>query len=199
MGKNAEGVEKQLDLFCSNDALCVDGIKKAIREKVTECLNRACRNYGISQYRPDIDFSLKGAVAGQCRVTYCKETKKIVNARLRFNLPVAIENQDHFLSQTVPHEVAHLVVFLKMWRKREVPHGREWQKIMEMCFGLQADRCHSYNIKGHVKRWPRPFIYRCGCRDFSLTTLMHNRIQGGSRRACPMCNKELIFIRKGSI
>lgn len=186
--------EKQLELAFEKRPLGEKYLIEAIRQKVVESINRARSHYGIFVPPPELDFALKGSKAGQFRWLHSHQAQKLRRPFLRFNLAMAMENQDDFLKQVVPHEVAHLITVAQWGKVR--PHGREWQKVMQECFGLQPDRCHSYNVRGHVKRWPRHYIYACSCREFAMTTMMHNRLQKGQRRRCRKCKGELVFVRK---
>jgi SprT protein len=68
--------------------------------------------------------------------------------RIDYNWGLAQENFEHFVSQTVPHEVAHLIAneFFKEFWPDGVSHSDLWKFVM-MKFGKSPDRCHSYNVE----------------------------------------------------
>jgi len=157
--------------------------------RLAEDRARAC--YGIKLPAATIDFSLRGRCAGQA----CVERSGATG--LRINLLLLPENRDDFLSNTIPHEVAHLVVNWQLRKKRHRarPHGPEWQSVMKNCFGLEPRRCHSYPTTP-ARVVPRPFLYSCSCREHLLTSLMHNRISRSYQALCKACRTPLTFVVK---
>jgi SprT protein len=154
---------------------------------------RARNFYGINLPEASIDFSLRGRCAGQARVDHEDRTS------LRINQQLLRENLDDFLNQTIPHEVAHLVVNWQFRKKRKKlrPHGQEWQTVMRNCFDLEPKRCHSYQTTP-ARVVPRPFLYSCSCREHHLTNIMHNRLSRSYQALCKTCNTKITFIRTQS-
>ena len=115
-------------------------ILKRAEEAVRQAEAKARRYYDLRLPEATIDFSLRGRCAGQARVDGKGETQ------LRLNYQLLAENLEVFVKQTIPHEVAHLVVnwHRRKKRRRPRPHGPEWQRVMTDCFGLAPDRCHAY-------------------------------------------------------
>jgi len=136
-----------------------------------------------------IDFSLRGRCAGQARV------ERNAKTFLRINLKLLTENFEDFLEQTIPHEVAHLVVNWQARKKRQRPrpHGPEWQLVMQDCYGLQSVRCHAYQTTS-ARIVPRNFLYRCDCREHHLTSIMHNRMSHRYKALCKSCKTPLKFV-----
>lgn len=125
---------------------------------------------------PDVSLKLRGECAG--RAGY---------STIRYNPMIASANLEEFLKRTVPHEVAHVV---DQRLHGSSSHGPRWKKIMGD-FGVSATRCHSYS-KGVVKtRELKRFTYRCECRTYSLTSILHNRMRRGQRRYCTSCKHDL--------
>ncbi len=149
--------------------------------------------YGINLPEALIDFSLRGRCAGQARVDCNGKTT------LRINQQLLEENLDDFLTNTIPHEVAHLVVNWKARKKcqRPRPHGSEWQAVMQDCFELEAQRCHAYRTYP-ARIVARPFVYHCGCREHNLTNIMHKRLSRSYQALCKDCKKPLRFISRQS-
>lgn len=94
---------------------------------------------------------------------------------LRFNLEVI--NQDAFMANTVPHEVAHLIVFalIKAGRSRDRGHGRDFKRVCQMLGGTGA-RCHNMTItKARIHREFK-YVLPSG-RIVMIKTCLHRKIQ----------------------
>ncbi|MCQ4347938.1 SprT family zinc-dependent metalloprotease [Pseudomonas stutzeri] len=131
--------------------------------------------------RPEVSLRLRGLKAGVAHLT---------ENRLRFNAQLYRENREHFLLQTVAHEVAHLVAH-QLFGAGIRPHGSEWQRIMTQVYGLPAERCHSYE----VERRQRHYLYRCSCPDgeYPFTAQRHALVLRGRRYLCRRCRETLVF------
>ncbi len=130
-----------------------------------------------------MSFRLRGQKAG---VAHLDENL------LRFNPQLYRENHEHFLQQTVAHEVAHLIAH-QMFGPRIRPHGEEWQLIMRGIYGLPPDRCHTYEIK---RRRSTRYLYRCHCgegNEFPFSSQRHNLVAQGRRYYCRRCRATLVF------
>ena len=114
--------------------------------------------------------------------------------RVSFNTTLLRENVASMLTETVAHEVAHLVVAhaFKQARKRPRPHGREWQYVMRTLFGVEPARTHCYDMSNCNVRRQRRWIYRCDCREHAITTVLHKKIASGrSTYRCACCKGQL--------
>ncbi|SEI91664.1 SprT protein [Pseudomonas linyingensis] len=149
--------------------------------RVEACYQQAEAFFDCRFLRPQISLRLRGLKAGVAHLT---------ENRLRFNAQLYRENREHFLRQTVAHEVAHLVAHQRFGAGIR-PHGREWQQIMLKVYGLPAERCHSYE----VKRRQRPYLYRCQCPDgeFPFTPQRHALVLRGRSYLCRRCRATLVF------
>ncbi|MBH9305962.1 SprT family zinc-dependent metalloprotease [Pseudomonas aeruginosa] len=133
--------------------------------------------------RPTVSFRLRGQKAG---VAHLDENL------LRFNPQLYRENREHFLEQTVAHEVAHLIAH-QLFGPRIRPHGEEWQLIMRGIYGLPPDRCHTYAVK---RRATTRYLYRCHCpehNDFPFSPQRHPLVAKGRRYYCRRCKATLVF------
>lgn len=135
-----------------------------------------------------IDFSLKGACAGQA------VTRRFMGTpvKLRFNLAIAERHPEEFLKRTCPHEVAHLLQYKK--NPNAKPHGREWDFFCRLLTGSTMPRCHTYDVTGikrtrNVKR----FQYVCNCenRTHKVSTTIHKRIEAGRIYTCKSCGSDI--------
>lgn len=166
--------------------LSSDELKQKALAAVRRAEERARQFYAIRLPSAALDFSLRGRCAGQARV------EKMGATLLRINLQLLAENLDDYLSQTIAHEVAHLVVYWTARKKRlqPRPHGTEWRSVMRECFGLEPKRCHSYRTSP-ARVVPRPFLYTCSCREHRLTSIMHNKIGRNCQALCKACRTPL--------
>ena len=132
--------------------------------------------------RPEVSFKLRGQKAGVAHLT---------ENLLRFNPKLYAENREHFLKQTVAHEVAHLVAH-QLFGERIAPHGEEWQLIMRGVYELPPNRCHTYAIK---RRSATRYIYRCPCpdSDFAFSAQRHALVKQGRGYLCRRCRNTLVF------
>jgi len=153
-------------------------------ERLTiELCDLAARHFDAELAMPNVRFDLRGTSAGQMRVTDGGDCLIRYNARLLERYPRT------FLSQTVPHETAHLVAF-GLFGPQVPPHGCEWRAIMVL-FGASPERCHSYRVDGLQVRHLRRYDYRCACRTHQLTSIRHNRIRAGQVYRCRQCGQPL--------
>lgn len=140
---------------------------------------------------PDVSvlYDLKGRSAGQFRVR-----KRL--CEIRYNPTLFGLYFDDNLSNTVPHEVAHYLVYLLYPRRRTgyrrvKPHGLEWRELMAK-LGADASVCHNYDLGLIAQRKERQFSYNCDCKQHQISCRRHNKIQSGmARYSCRYCKVEL--------
>lgn len=155
-----------------------------LRSEVLKCYAQAESWYLKSFARPEVLLNLRGRSAG---------VAELQKNRLRFNAVLLAENTSAFLSEVVPHEVAHLLVW-KLHGRGVRPHGYEWQQVMLQVFGLEPERTHRFDTSRSARQG---YVYTCGCRDreHALTIRRHNRILKGQRYICLQCKTHLSFLR----
>lgn len=153
-----------------------------LHARVEACFVQAETFFERRFERPQVSFRLRGQKAGVAHLG---------QNLLRFNPHLYQENREHFLRQTVAHEVAHLIAH-QLFGSGIRPHGREWQSIMQGLYGLPADRCHSYEI---ARRPVNRFIYLCQCaeREFPFSAQRHALVRKGRRYFCRSCRATLRF------
>lgn len=115
---------------------CIDNVKYYVEMLKTKA--------GIYMPMPVIKFDLRGTTAG--RAWYPKHV-------IQFNLILLDENPEHFVTQVVGHEVAHLAAFVKHGSGIK-PHGSEWARVM-WALSLPARRCHNYDVATVTGRRPK--------------------------------------------
>lgn len=168
---------------------CDRDILRQAKTAVRNAEKHARLFYGIKLPDAVVDFSLRGRCAGQAKINRSGETS------LRINQQLLKENFEDFMINTIPHEVAHLVVNWQSRnnRQRPRPHGPEWQAVMQDCFNLEPRRCHDYQTSP-ARIVPRAFLYSCSCREHHLTSIMHNKISRSYQALCKVCRTPLKFV-----
>lgn len=152
-----------------------------ILHRLEQCYLLAEQHFARPFERPRVSLNLRGQKAG---IAYLQRNL------LRFNEQLYRENQQDFLQQTVPHEVAHLLA-QALYGDRIRPHGREWQGLMTGLFGLPAHRCHDYAVP---QRRSTRYLYRCSCPEsMPFTPQRHALVRRGRRYACRRCGHPLHF------
>jgi SprT protein len=172
---------------------------------VAECFAIASERFNRPFETPTIRFAKRGTTAG---------TASSKKWELNFNEILLNENVEHFVKQTVAHEVAHLIdhaVFdshaVKFCsftgkRKKRQSHGANWKRVMYV-LGVPADRCHTYDVaNSKIKRRPSAtFDYKCtGCgKVVSMGKIRHGKMQSGtasySHNGCR--GAKLVYTKQG--
>lgn len=149
-------------------------VMRALREKLQQANQRLARNYP----EPKLIYQQRGTAAG---------TAWLESWEIRLNPVLLQENQQAFIEEVVPHELAHLLV----WRHfgRVPPHGKEWKWMMETILEVPARRTHQFEVAS-VRG--KAFPYRCRCQQHHLTVRRHNRVlRGETEYRCVHCGDRL--------
>lgn len=149
-------------------------VMRSLREKLQLANQRLDRNYP----EPALLYQQRGTAAG---------TAWLQSWEIRLNPVLLLENQQAFINEVVPHELAHLLV----WKHfgQVAPHGKEWKWMMESVLDVPARRTHQFEIASVRSR---TFPYRCRCQQHQLTVRRHNRIlRGESEYRCVSCGERL--------
>lgn len=133
-------------------------LKAKVEAKIQECFKIASEKYGTAFEMPEVRYDIKSHTGGLAYYT---------RWLLRFNLILLVENEEHYVENVVPHEVAHLVNHRvnvpAPGKKRLMPHGKEWNNVMG-ALGAPAAVYHKYDCssieKGSRKRSRRSEINR---------------------------------------
>ncbi len=164
-------------------SLELNALMHRAQQQTRQLLRQAAEHYGMPTPRVEIRFDLRGHAAGQARLP--ARGRPLI----RYNPRLLQENGEHFLRRTVPHESAHIIAF-RLHGRRIRPHGVEWKAVMEL-FGADSRRCHDFDVSTVPGRRYTRHPYRCGCREHSLTSIRHNRIQAGQVYLCRSCGEQL--------
>ncbi len=130
-------------------------------------------------------FNLKGQASGMF-VAHGEQTL------IRYNPYIFAKHFDYSIANTVPHEVAHYIMYCLHGPKGVRPHGREWKDLM-LKFGAIPSRTNSLDLSGIPLRRSRRHSYACSCMDHQITSRRHNLIRSGKARYfCRCCKGELV-------
>lgn len=164
-----------------------ENVRQAIENRFNECYKIA-ESKGVTLNPIRIDWSLRGAVAGQFRFRFFGRDKCF-----RVNLALAKDNLEDYLRQTVPHEFCHYLTFAKLGIN--VQHSHAWKRAMIHYFGLEPRRCHDYDVS-QVQRKVQRYEYNCKCRKIIIGAVRHHRLRmNPTRYTCRACGSYLTFVK----
>jgi len=169
-------------------------VQDLIRGATIEAFRKALTFYELGRVNPpEIDFSLKGRSAGQAAWRVDKGPGSVITKlKLRFNLEAYALDPEDMIRDTIPHEVAHLVVALRHGRRAK-PHGPEWESVMRGCFGIAPKRTHRLQLTP-ARKVARSYIYSCDCQEHPFTSIRHNRILKERKKyRCVACKGSLVY------
>lgn len=135
---------------------------------------------------PLVSYRQRGTIAG---------TAWLDQWEIRLNPVLLQANQQAFIDEVIPHELAHLLVFRQFGRV--APHGQEWRWMMAEVLHTEPRRTHNFDL-AQVR--PVTFSYGCRCQQHALTVRRHNRIQRGEAQyRCRHCGEQLVFLSGQSL
>lgn len=115
-----------------------------VLQKTKQILAQAQDLYGLDLSHVGIRFDLRGRAAGQA----CRRGSQYY---IRYNRDMLTrEAFDHVYNNTIPHEIAHIVCFMKPSLGSN--HDRGWANVCRQ-LGGNSERCHSEEVvygKGHT-------------------------------------------------
>jgi len=171
--------------------------KNKVDTAIQDCLYMAEKMFSKGFIYPEVRYDLVGRAAGQA--VYDRFSNKSPHV-IRVNPILLNENESYIVNQTVPHEMAHVVVH-QFYEARGIQvrgHGNEWKRVMRY-FGLQPDRCHSLDtttvraIKGGSE-----YHFNCGCvgKVYKLSKNKYTRYANGMSYRCRLCNCKIVFDKR---
>ena len=173
--------------------------KTLVMNRIDECFAMAEQRYNQTFRKPNVRFDKRGTTAG---------TANYVKWELNFNMVLLNENVEHFVHQTVAHEVAHLVdhqVNGSLTRRfdsrgrrvKRQPHGPNWKRVM-IALGVSPDRCHEMDTTNArvTRRKTETFDYHCsGCnKTLPMGKIRHNKQQSGKASYSHCRGHKLTFV-----
>ena len=106
------------------------------RKEVRKCLELANAKYNLFELMKDqcidqdisVNFYTAGTSAGWASHFY--QGDKIKRLMLRFNSVFIEDDYDYMVNDTIPHEVAHAIVYQLIGKNISVPsHGKVWKSV----------------------------------------------------------------------
>lgn len=158
-------------------------VPAALQQAVIHSLRthlRQANHYLAKNYpEPEITYQQRGTQAG---------TAWLERGQIRLNAILLLENQQAFIDEVIPHELAHLLVWQHFGRV--APHGKEWCWMMEQVLNITAHRTHGFSV---ASVQGKTFAYHCGCQRHQLSLRRHNRIlRQQAEYRCKHCQQRLI-------
>lgn len=129
-------------------------LERIVNERVDFYVERVRMIWpNINYQRPTVRYDLRGTTAG-----YAYYATNIV----KFNPILLHENTDDFKTDTIPHEIAHVVSF-KLYGLAGKGHGPNWKHVMRR-LGVTPTRCHSLDVtNSKVRHVSKTAIYCTSC------------------------------------
>jgi len=136
----------------------------------------------------DVEFNLKGQASG----AFCVNGSDTI---IRYNPFIFSKHYAYCFANTIPHEVAHYVIYCIYGLRGARPHGAEWKEVMQQ-FGVEPRRTNALDLTGVPIRRQQRHPYRCSCSDHQVSTRRHNQIRSGkSSYTCRSCSGKLVINR----
>lgn len=163
-----------------------DDLRARVRRDTAYWIERAREITGASARRlpvPAVAFDLRGRAAGQA--IFARRSR---DCRVRINDALLQSHPQEMLAETVPHEVAHVVIY-RLYGRRAKPHGKEWKALMR-ALGVEPVACHA--LPTEPVRQLKRYRYACACDEPAwLTSIRHRRAQQGTDYLCRRCGQKL--------
>lgn len=132
--------------------------RQHVKNAILNELNRLVQKFE-EEYEPlnlaevPVEFYFGGRAAG-------KASFHNGNFKLHYNMLTAKDHLEEFLKTTVPHELAHIIVFKRYHTKERYQgfypkaHGKEWVEACVQLTGAPLKRCHTMTVvKTKRTRW----------------------------------------------
>ena len=163
-------------------------VKTQVESKVNACVAVVEKHYGITFKKPKVSYNVRGTTGGYARYA---------SWEVDFNPVLLSENLDTYLTDVIPHEVAHLATKLiypqalvRGFGKKRSPHGSEWASIM-VVLGADPKRTHRMDVTNAKVRTMKKYEYKCsGCGHvYQLSAKRHNKLKAGAVMWHPACGR----------
>lgn len=156
-------------------------LKMQVQRQLNRDLERANHYFNTTFTPPTISYAVRGVKAG---VAYLERNE------VRFNPVLLQENEQAFIRQVVPHELAHILVYQHFGRVQS--HGKEWKMMMETVLGVPAEIYHCFDTQSVQQQ----FSYQCACQTHHLSIRRHNAVMRDKKSyICRLCKTPLHFVQ----
>ena len=139
-----------------------------VSNKVFDCVEKANKLFDID-LQPIVRFDLKGTCTGRAERLGSQDY-------IRINPEAVDKDLDYILNNTVPHEVAHLVCYVKFPRERG--HGKYWKSVCTKLGYENPSRCHNIDLTPTRKTRKWLYVLDCG-EEVILKTNRHKKVLNG--------------------
>ena len=160
--------------------ICDDSLRAALIAATEQLVARAELQWGLpASWRQLLQISccLRGRAAGKVEVRW--RGRQPLQVRLRLNLAAARLDWRQMVEDTIPHEVAHLLVMSQPRRFNQQPHGNDWRLL---CIALGGSGNTRHQLPLSPARRCRQWQYRDSQGQLHLlTSIRHHRLQQGQR------------------
>lgn len=145
---------------------------------IAHSISLAQKHFATHYSTPSVALNQRGKIAGSAHLQ-----KNLI----KLNKKLFLQNQQAFISQVIPHEVAHIVCYQRCGRVK--PHGSEWQYMMREVFGITPEVRHTFNVNNIGMK---EFSYQCDCGKLMLSAIRHNKVvRGVQQYRCQKCRSVL--------
>jgi len=144
-------------------------IRKYLKKAGVEFFNDESHFEGF-----DIRFDIHGRSAGQAGY---KSQFGERHYYMRFNQEAIKLDWEQFSKETIPHEVAHIVCYMRPELGHK--HNSGWRRVC-IDLGGTGDRCHTMQLTPGRRRRTKKFMYTATCgTEIELSSVRHNKIRRG--------------------
>ncbi|CDG86895.1 Protein sprT [Xenorhabdus bovienii str. puntauvense] len=158
-------------------------LQQAVMRTLRQKLAQASDYLETTFPEPCVTYRQRGTIAGSARLQ---------GWEIRLNPVLLIENQQSFIDEVIPHELAHLLTYHQFGKV--APHGKEWRFVMETVLKVSACRTHQFSVDSVRSKI---FIYYCRCQQHELTIRQHNKVlRGKSCYLCQQCKERLKLLEQ---
>jgi len=177
------GTSQQRETIMKNG----QSVKQVVEQTVQHYISMAEKQHGRTFNMPTIEYFHKGSKGGHANLT---------RWMVGFNAGLLEDNLQRYMVRTIPHEVAHLVVYAVHGQEftrggKRIIHGDKFKAQMR-AFGCETTRCHTMDTSKvrQKKRTTTKHPVKCACGwTASVGKIRANKILRGTeyrhRATCP--------------
>lgn len=174
---------------------------KAINE-INRLIDLANELYpSVNLQYPTVTFGLRSGKAGtaSCRYNRNEEdnTIYVYYTEVKINPYLLAQHEEIMLTNTIPHEIAHLVIFM-LYPGESRSHDAEWAAVARSLGLDNPTPFHLLDISNTPSEANR-HLYSCSCQTHWLSTARHNLWNRNNKALiCNGCNGHLTYIKSNN-